>query len=162
MSHFAKIGENNIVLEVLYMETSVSSTEGGIEDESVGLAHLRTHHGHDNWKRCSYNSRGGQHYAIDSNGDYVPDGTPGYRANYPSEGWFWDETNEIFCEPRPNDKDGEPCASWTMNTTTGLYDAPLTRPTPTQEEDDARKVWRWDESLYQSDNTKGWLLVDQG
>ena len=88
MSHFAKIGENNIVLEVLYMETSVSSTEGGIEDESVGLAHLRTHHGHDNWKRCSYNSRGGQHYAIDSNGDYVPDGSPGYRANYPSEGWF--------------------------------------------------------------------------
>ena len=49
-----------------------------------------------------------------------------------------------------------------MNTTTGFYDAPLTRPTPTQEEDDALKVWRWDESLYQSDNTKGWLLVDQG
>ena len=51
MSHFAKIGENNIVLEVLYVETSVTSTAGGIEDESIGITHLRTHHHHDNWKR---------------------------------------------------------------------------------------------------------------
>ena len=152
MSHFAKIGENNIVLEVLYVETSVTSTAGGIEDESIGITHLRTHHHHDNWKRCSYNTRGGQH---------LTGGTP-YRANYPSEGYYWDSVNEIFYEPRPKDKDGDACASWVLNTTTGYYEPPITMPTPTQEEDDARKVWRWDESLHQSDNTKGWLLVDIG
>ena len=78
--------------------------------------------------------------------------------NYQLEGYIFSN----FGNHSIIDKDGEPCASWTMNTTTGFYDAPLTRPTPTQEEDDALKVWRWDESLYQSDNTKGWLLVDQG
>ena len=137
MAHYAKINqglvEKVIVAEAEFFNTFVDSTPG-------------------EWIQTSYNTRGGQH---------LTGGTP-YRANYPSEGYYWDSVNEIFYEPRPKDKDGDACASWVLNTTTGYYDPPITMPTPSQEEDDARKVWRWDESLYQSDNTKGWLLVDIG
>ena len=39
---------------------------------------------------------------------------------------------------------------WTLNETTCLWDPPIPRPTD-------GKLYRWDETLYQSDNTKGWI-----
>ena len=42
---------------------------------------------------------------------------------------IYDEDNDIFHEPRPKDKDGQSCASWTLNTTTGIWSAPITKPT---------------------------------
>ena len=79
---------------------------------------------------------------------------------YPKLGWFYNSTLDKFVEPRPIDKDGEPCNSWVLNTNTALYDAPISKPTLTAEDNGACKSWVWDESLYQSDNSKGWLLED--
>ena len=47
-----------------------------------------------------------------------------------------------------------------LNTNTAMYDAPISKPTLTAEDNGACKSWVWDESLYQSDNSKGWLLED--
>ena len=118
MAHFAKLGIDNIVTDILHVDTIDTMTSGGIEKEEIGVAHLTKHHGHENWKQCSYNTHLGQH----------DDGKTPMRANYPAIGWYYDSTNDIFYEPRPTDMDGESCTSWTLNTTTGVYDPPIALP----------------------------------
>ena len=46
----------------------------------------------------------------------------------------------------------QPYASWTLNTTTYLWEPPITYPTD-------GKSYDWNENLYQSDNTKGWVEI---
>ena len=94
------------------------------------------------------------------------------RGNYAGIGYTWDEDNEIFWPKKPY-------TSWTKNTTTASWDAPITRPsitlytegTWTQTEIDNGQAPEgvsagdvkerpyniyWDEAAYQADNTKGW------
>ena len=149
MAHFAKIGIDNVVTNVLAVDTIDTMTRGGIEREDIGVAYLIKHHGHENWKKCSYNTFEGVH----RNG-----GTP-LRANYPSVGWIYNSTHDIFHPPRPTDDDGDLMNSHTLNTTTGMWDCPITKPTLTDEQIAASSYYIWDESLYQSDNTQGWVLV---
>ena len=149
MAHYAELGVNDIVKRVLFITNKDCMTEGGIEKEEIGVAYLKEHHGHETWKKCSFNTFGNVHNE---------GGTP-FRANYPGIGWYYDSTNDIFHSSRPTDKDGDPCTSWTLNTTTGLWTSPLTKPTLTDEETTASKIYQWDESAYLADNTKGWFLV---
>jgi hypothetical protein len=141
MAHFAKLGLDNVVTAVLAMDTIDTMTRGGIEREEIGLAHLVKHHGHELWKKCSYNTRGGVH----SEG-----GTP-FRANYPGIGWYYNSEHDIFHPAKPY-------ASYTLNTTTGMWEAPLPQPELTEEEVAAMSYYRWDEDAYQADNTTGWVL----
>ena len=154
MAHFAKIGIDNTVLSIVCFDDVYTSTEGGIEKESLGSEWLKEQTGHETWVQCSFHTIENTH----TNGK-----TP-LRANYPGPGWHYDSTNDIFHPPRPVDDDGDIMNSWTVNTTTGVWEPPITKPSsePTEDErnaasgDDLR--WIWDESLYQSDNTKGWEL----
>ena len=151
MAHFAKIGMDNVVLAVLAMDTVDTMTRGGIEKEEIGVAHLVKHHGHECWKKCSYNTRYGIHYDRETG---EPSGKPGFRANYPGIGWYYNSEHDIFHPAKP-----EGCDSWTLNTTTGMWDAPIPQPELTEEERVAGSYYRWDESAYQADNTTGWVLV---
>ena len=47
-----------------------------------------------------------------------------------------------------------------MNTTTGLWSSPIARPNETDAELEAYKVYNWDESVYQGNNSLGWVLDD--
>ena len=141
MAHFAKLGLDNVVTAVVAMDTITTMTRGGIEREDIGVAHLVKHHGHELWKKCSYNTRGGDH----SEG-----GTP-FRANYPGIGWYYNSEHDIFHPAKPY-------ASYTLNTTTGMWEAPLPQPELTEEEVAAMSYYRWDENSYQADNTTGWVL----
>jgi len=143
MAHFAKLGIDNVVTAVVAMDTITTMTRGGIEKEEIGLAHLIKHHGHENWKKCSYNTRGGVH----SEG-----GTP-FRANYPGIGWYYNSEHDIFHPAKPEGRD-----SWTLNTTTGMWDAPIAQPELTEAEVEAMSYYEWDEAAYQADNTTGWVL----
>lgn len=151
MAHYAKLGVDNIVLEVLYIDTIKCMTNGGIEKEEVGLEYLKENHGHQTWKKCSYNTYGNVHNE---------GGTP-FRANYPAIGDYYSSTYDIFHAPRPTDRDGESCGSWTLNTTTGLWTPPITKPTHINDPtvDIVPHYYEWDESAYLADNTKGWILV---
>lgn len=150
MSHFARIGLNNIVEQVVYLDTSLSSTEGGIERDDIGIDYLKKHHGEGvTWLRCSYNTHQGSH---------TDGGTP-FRKNYPGVNWIYDSTNDMFYPPRPVDKDGDTMNSHTLNTTTGMWDPPITRPTRTSDHVAAGEEWFWDESVWVGDNTKGWVLL---
>ena len=141
MAHFAKLGLDNIVTAVVAMDTIDTMTRGGIEKEEIGLAHLVKHHGHDLWKKCSYNTYAGVH---------KEGGTP-FRANYPGIGWYYNSEHDIFHPARPH-------ASWTLNTTTGHWDAPIPEPERTEAEVEAMSYYTWDEEAYQADNTTGWVL----
>tara|TARA_Y100000114_G_scaffold132_1_gene148 strand:+ start:181 stop:549 length:369 start_codon:yes stop_codon:yes gene_type:complete len=119
-------------------------TVGGIEKDEIGQAYLKEHHGDLTLVKCSYNT---------SKGVHVLGGTP-FRANYPGVGWYYNSTHDIFHEPRPKDKNGNDCNSWTLNTKTGMYDPPISYPNAA-----ALEYWTWDESVYNGDNTKGWVLL---
>ena len=64
------------------------------------------------WIQTSYNTKGGVHL----NG-----GTP-LRKNYAGVGFNYDATADAFYEPKPWD-------SWTLNTTTYLWEPPVALPT---------------------------------
>jgi hypothetical protein len=125
------------------MDTIDTMTRGGIEKEEIGVAHLVKHHGHENWKQCSYNTRAGVH---------IHGGTP-LRANYPGIGWYYNSEHDIFHPAKP-----EGCDSWTLNTTTGMWDAPIPQPELTEEQKEAQSYYIWNETSYQEDNTTGWVL----
>ena len=132
--YFAKIGLDNVVARVHVVTDSDAPTEAAGVNYLIGL------YGHETWKMCSK--------------------TGAFRAIYPGNGYYYNSANDIFHQPRPVDKDGDSCTSWTLSTSTGMYDPPITQPELTQAEQESKKIYRWDESLYQSDNTKGWLLED--
>jgi len=81
------------------------------------------------WVQTSYNTYAGAH----KNG-----GTP-LRKNYAGVGYTYDSGRDAFIAPKPY-------ASWTLNETTCLWNAPTPYPT-----DD--KLYTWDES------TTSWVEV---
>ena len=92
-----------------------------------------------------------------SNKYYNADGSEGdqskkFRGNYAGIGHSWDEDNQIFWSKQP-------FASWTKNTSTAVWDAPITYPSVTTDGADP-VVWDWNivwnVSAYQADNSKGW------
>jgi len=110
MAHFAKISEENVVLQILTLADKDCQNAEGIETESVGQAYLETHNNWPAhlWIQTSYNTLANQHL----NG-----GTP-FRGNYAGIGYTWDSENNIFWQPQPY-------ASWVKNTTTASWDSPV-------------------------------------
>lgn len=141
MAHFAKINSDNEVLTVLYVDDANANTE------AEGQNYLETHDSWPaaQWIKCSYNTVGGTHKT---------GGTP-FRGNYPSIGYIWDPTNNIFHEPQP-------FPSYTLNTTTGLWEAPIPKPNTTYTRSDnitVSRIYNWDEDAYQADNSTGWVDI---
>ena len=128
MAHFAKLDENNIVTKVVVVHNDVATSE------SAGAAFLNNMYGtSDTWKQTSYNTYGNEHRL---------GGTP-FRKNYAGVGFTYDASNDAFIAPKPFD-------SFTLNDSTYLWESPITFP-------DDGKPYTWDETLYQSDNSKGWV-----
>jgi hypothetical protein len=97
MSHFAKIDDNNIVINVVVAEQEhIDSLEG-------------------RWVQTSYNTRSGVHYAPNSND---PDGGVALRKNYAGIGYSYDESLDAFIPPKPY-------ASWVLNEDACLWVAPI-------------------------------------
>lgn len=167
MAHYAKLGLDNIVTAVVVVDNIDCMTRGGIEKEEIGIEHLIKHHGHELWKKCSFNTHYGVRCDPETNG---PTDQPGFRANYPGTGWYYNSQYDIFHPARPVDVNENVCNSYILNTTTGMWKAPLDPPEGTyfypaqisyysvESIDDPKIYYTWDEQLYQSDNTKGWVL----
>ncbi len=144
MAHFAKISEDNEVLQVVYMDDKDTQNKDGVEIESEGQYHLEKHNHWPQhlWIKCSYRTKGGKHYEND-NQTLSSDQSKAFRKNYPGIGWIWDPENDLFRRPQPY-------PSWTLNLTTGRWDPPVPKPEPSNEalSDD----YEWDE------NNKNWVL----
>ena len=99
-----------------------------IDEETLALGHWCDP---SEWKQTSYRTQGGQH----------PEGKP-FRFNYAGLGYSYDAQRDAFIPPKP-------FASWVLNETTCLWDAPTPMPTD-------GKFYRWDEP------TLSWVEVTQG
>lgn len=152
MAHFAKLGANGKVIQVLTLDNNDMLNADGVEDESVGQQYLETHNNWpaQMWIQTSYNTFENQH----SDG-----GTP-LRGNYAGIGYIWDEDNNIFWPPKP-------FTSWIKDTATAQWKAPIDEPSLTSEQQSQNDagthywVYRWDEDAHQADNTTGWNLSNE-
>ena len=111
MSHFAKV-VNNIVEQVIVI-TQTEINKGHWGDPSL-------------WIQTSYNTRGGVHYAPNSN---EPDGGIALRKNYAGKGYTYDETRDAFIPPKA-------FPSWSLDEDTCMWKAPTPKP-----DDDKRYYW---------------------
>ena len=125
MAHFAKLDENNIVVFV---------TVGRNEDDGKE-AELSARTG-DVYKQTSYNTRAGVHYKSD--GTQSEDQSKAFRKNYAGLGYAYDAGRDAFIPPKPY-------ASWVLNETSCLWDAPVPMPTDGQ-------FYNWNE------NSQNWIV----
>jgi hypothetical protein len=131
MAHFAKLDENNIVTEVIVVSNDIATSE------NAGITFINNlYDTSDTWKQTSYNTIANTHRES---------GTP-FRKNYAGIGFTYDASKDAFIPQKPY-------ASWVLDETTCQWKAPSDYP-----DDDDDKRYVWDETLYQSDNTKGWVL----
>ena len=122
MAHYAFLNMQNIVTEVIVGK-----------DETDGPTNWEMHYGNIReqvCKRTSYNTRGGAH---------INDGTP-FRKNYAGIGYTYDYARDAFIPPQPFN-------SWTLNSNTCLWEAPVAYP-----DDGQQYVW--------NEETQQWDLVD--
>jgi len=152
MAHFAKLGTNSKVIQVLTLDNNSMLNADGVEDETVGQQYLELHNNWpaQMWIQTSYNTINNTHRS---------GGTP-FRGNYAGIGMTWDEDNQIFWPKKPH-------ASWIKNLTTAEWKSPIgDAPTLTSEQISQNEAnthqWRyeWNEEEYQSDNSAGWSLVN--
>ena len=110
MAHFAKLGANGKVIQVLTLNNGDMLNADGVEDETVGQQYLERHNNWpaQMWIQTSYNTSAGAHRL---------GGTP-LRGNYAGIGYTWDEDNNIFYPKSPY-------ASWVLNTTTATWHSPI-------------------------------------
>jgi hypothetical protein len=132
MAHFAKLDENNVVLGVVVVGDDDCKSDG-VEDEATGISFLTNLTGYTNWKQTSYNTHEGKYY--NSDGTLASDQSKAFRGNYAGIGSIWDASNNIFIHAKP-------FSSWTLNTTTAMWEPPVAHP-----EDEL--LYTWDE-----DNTQ--------
>lgn len=141
MGHWAKIDENNIVQQVIVIKEAELDT-GNWGDKA-------------NWIKTSYNTHNGKHYVPKDHQDWSEesaDQSKAIRYRYAGIGDVYDATNDVFYPQQP-------FASWTLNKTTWAWQAPINIPELTEEQYDNGYYYTWDESAYQADNTKGWVLT---
>ena len=121
--------ENNNVIFVTPLDDAICN-----DDEATGVTYLDKIHHWPWWKKTSYNTRGGKHYTSDN--ELSADQSKAYRANYAGFGYQYDAALDIF-KTRVHTY-----PSWTLNTTTGLYDPPVPQPVDTVE----NKAYQWNET----------------
>ena len=124
MAHYAELDSNNVVLRVIVVSNPDTSTAQGEEKESIGIAFCERLLG-GTWVKTSYNAR--------------------IRKNYAGIGYTYDKDKDAFIPPKPY-------ASWVLNESTCLWNAPVAMPSDVGQ-GDPPKMYTWNE------NTTSWDLV---
>jgi hypothetical protein len=101
MAHFAKIGLNNKVINVVSVHNNELKDANGVEQEVLGVQFLEGTTGWALWKQTSYNAT--------------------IRKNFAGIGHTYDEGRDAFIPPKPFN-------SWVLNETTCVYNAPVAKP----------------------------------
>ena len=148
MAHFAKLGANGKVIQVLTLNNSDMLNADGVEDESVGQQYLETHNNWpaQMWIQTSYNTSANTHKSGDN--------SKAFRGNYAGIGYTWDEDNNIFWPKSPY-------ASWVKNTTTAQWQSPIGDPpalTAEQTSQNEADTHRW--SYIWNEANQSWDLTD--
>jgi len=147
MAHFAKIGMNGKVLQVLTLNDEDMLDSNDVPNEAVGQQYLETHNNWpaQMWIQTSYNTLQNQHKT---------GGTP-FRGNYAGIGYEWDEENQIFWPKKPY-------ASWVKNISKADWQSPIgDAPALTAEQTSQNEAGThgWD-YVWNEDN-QSWDLTDR-
>jgi hypothetical protein len=100
VAHFAKIDENNVVIQVVVVDNKDTADASGVEKEHIGAAFLERLLG-GTWKQTSYNGN--------------------KRKNYAGMGYTFDAVRDAFIPPKPSDDavlDEETC-QWIVTDSIG-------------------------------------------
>jgi lipopolysaccharide biosynthesis glycosyltransferase len=104
MAHFAKLDENNVVIDVHVVHNDVIVVNG-VESEQAGIDFLTNLHGYALWKQTSYNGvfrkrMAGIGYTYNLELDaFIP------PKEFPS--FIFDEINLLYIPPTPMPTDGK-------------------------------------------------------
>ena len=171
MGHYAKVKQGKVI-KVIVAEASFFNN---FVDDSPGT-----------WLQTSYNTRGGVHYQPNSNTPspvvYLDNSGSGWdneasasewatasgslpitasdtsvtkalRGNYAGVGYEYDSSIDAFFHPQPHN-------SWSKNTSSFSYEAPITYPSGDATGSYTRS-YSWSESVYVADSgnpkTEGWI-----
>ena len=120
MAHFAELDNNDVVLRVIVVDNKdTTDAATGQEVESIGIAFCQRLLG-GNWVQTSYNNN--------------------FRVRYAGIGFTYNRQYDAFIPPKPY-------PSWTLNTTTFEWQAPVPYPND-------GKFYYWGEG------TQSWQLVE--
>lgn len=115
MAHFAKLDENNVVIQVLVVNNIYLLDDNGIEQEQLGISWLiNWSRGHSNWKQTSYNNN--------------------FRKNYAGIGYRYDPDKDAFIPPKF-------FASWILNEDTCQWEPPIPKPGELYIWNEATETW---------------------
>jgi hypothetical protein len=101
MAHFAKIGLNNKIIEVLSVHNNELKDSNGVEQEVIGIDFLTKLTGWAIWKQTSYNNN--------------------IRKNFAGIGFTYDEDRDAFIPKKPYN-------SWILNEQTCNWESPISYP----------------------------------
>ena len=148
MAHFAKLGANSKVIQVLTLDNKDMHNADGVEDETVGQQWLEQHNNWpaQMWIQTSYNTQGNKHKSGDD--------SKAFRGNYAGIGYEWDEDNQIFWPKKPY-------ASWVKDTATASWKSPIGDApalTAEQESQNTADTHRW--NYIWNESNQSWDLTD--
>ena len=158
MAHFAKINNDNEVLQVLFLDNENILNSNGIEDETIGQKYLEKHNNWpaEMWIQTSHNTSNNKYYNQDGT---EGDQSKAFRGTYAGIGFVWCPDNQIFFPPKPYN-------SWvkhpeTISWKSPIGDAPELSGQPLYETENNIKFWyyKWNEEAYQSGSTNVWELT---
>ena len=149
MAHFAKLGANGKVIQVLTMDNDKMLNADGVEDETVGQQWLEFHNNWpaQMWIQTSYNTVQNKHLSGDD--------SKSFRGNYAGIGYTWDEDNQIFWPKKPY-------ASWVKDIATASWkspigDAPALTAEQTSQNEAGTHRWSYD----WNESGQSWDLTDR-
>jgi hypothetical protein len=117
MAHFAKLDENNFIIEVHVVSNDVI-TINGIESEQLGIDFLTNLLNYNLWRQTSYNGS--------------------FRKNYAGIGYYYDSIRDAFIPPKP-------FPSWTLNEDTCLWQSPIPYPNDGKMYQWNEEIGNWEE-----------------
>jgi hypothetical protein len=115
MAHFAKIGLNNKVLQVVTVNNNELLDANNVEQEINGINYLEGLTGWAVWKQTSYNGN--------------------FRKNFAGIGMTYDEDRDAFIPIKPY-------PSWVLNEDTCQWEAPTPRPQDGWIWNEESQVWQ--------------------
>jgi hypothetical protein len=117
MAHFAKLDENNIVLEIHVVHNNELLDENGNESEAKGIEFLtQWSGGYTRWKQTSYNGN--------------------FRKHYAGVGYTYNAVRDAFIPPQPY-------PSWTLDDDAN-WQPPVPMPTDDQRYSWNESTQTWD------------------
>ena len=148
MAHFAKLGANGKVIQVLTMDNDKMLNADGVEDETVGQQWLEQHNNWpaQMWIQTSYNTNANKHNSGDD--------SKAFRGNYAGIGYTWDEDDQIFWPKKPY-------PSWVKDLTTANWKSPIgDEPTLTAEQEAQNEANTHFWSYVWNEEGQSWDLTD--